>query len=83
MSCGVTPLATEMFGVTVPQTMVLPVELEATPSWKCVMVSVPPVAAGIDVNDVRLMVLVDCVKPVAERRSATRTYEVYVLSLVV
>jgi hypothetical protein len=69
---GVTPLETEIFGVTVPEARSLPVPVSAVPMPKCVTVSVPPVAAGKSMLAAGLTEFPVTVQPDPERATDTR-----------
>lgn len=69
---GVTPVLTEMLGVTVPEYRSFPAPLDAVPMAKCVIVAVPPVAVGNVMLAVGETLLPVTVQPPLLRLTLTR-----------
>ena len=71
-SFGVTPVTTEMFGVTAPFTSSVPAPAASVPIPKCVIVFVPPVEVGKVMVAAGTTAFAVTVHPAPERAIATR-----------
>ena len=76
VSCGVTPLDTEILGDTVPLYRNPAVLTVDRLTEKCVTVSDPPVAWGKEIVVDGLTVEPEMVHPVLDLSTATRSYDV-------
>lgn len=82
VSWGVTPLLTAMDGDNAPTNNSFPVPELAVPIPTCVMVEDPPVHAGNETFAVGETPLAVTVHPPEVLATATRAYDVYVVSFV-